>query len=44
VTVQLIWLGLAGFDVDVMVPAPLPALLAANPAVTVKLVPLVAVP
>jgi hypothetical protein len=43
----LIWLGFVGFDVDVIVPLPLPAFVAPSPAVgtvTVKLVPLIAVP
>jgi hypothetical protein len=41
---QLIWLGLAGSDVDVAVPAPLPAFVTTRGSVTVKLLVLVAVP
>jgi hypothetical protein len=41
---QLIWVGLEGLEVDVMVPPPLPALFADRVAITVKLVALVPVP
>jgi hypothetical protein len=41
---QLIWLGLAGFDVEVTVPVPLPDFATVRVTVTVKLFALVAVP
>ena len=41
---QLIWVGLEGLEVDVIVPPPLPAFCADRVAITVKLVALVPVP